>query len=91
MESAKLLVEVCAGLVPGTPIPELTKRWCITGHEWQATNNRENLPADPIAALAEVNKRLEPWDTVHATATEYARRLMNPGAVNWVRLDWIWV
>lgn len=34
-ERAKVVIEVVAGLVPGTPIEEFTKRFAITSKEWE--------------------------------------------------------
>ncbi len=76
-ESARVIVEVVAGLIPGKdPDPEFTRRFHITGAEWEeAGENQGNL-------LAEVNGR----------AQGYAGYLMlQPDRLNWVRTDWIWV
>ena len=33
--SAKVIIEVVAGLLPGTPEPEFTRRWFISADEWE--------------------------------------------------------
>lgn len=76
MESAKLIVEVVAGVIPQKPDPAHTKRWAITSKEWaEAGDTWPNL-------LAERNGQ----------AQGYAALLMlQPDRLNWVRTDWIWL
>ena len=89
MERAKLIVEVTAGLIPGQPIDEYTKRFAITGADWEEASLREQTRQGAAkdrdgrpALLAEVNGR----------AQGYAGYLMmQPDALNWVRTDWIWL
>lgn len=75
MESAKLIIEVVAGLLPGKdPEPEFTRRWAITSQEWHESQDQSGL-------LAERNGQ----------AQGYAALLMlQPDRLNWVRTDWIW-
>lgn len=75
-ESAKVIVEVIAGLIPGKdPIPEFTRRWALTSEEWDRAT-------DPNEALAILNGK----------ALGYAALLMlQPSRLNWVRTDWIWL
>lgn len=76
MESARVILEVVAGLIPGKPQPELTRRWALTGREWNDLDSEGKS-----AALAEINGR----------AQGYAGLLMlQPDRLNWVRLDWLW-
>jgi hypothetical protein len=78
-DSARVIVEVAAGLVPGQQEEEFTKRWMISSDDWHAL---DDAPADQSALLAEVNGR----------ATGYAGLLMlQPDKFNWVRTDWRWV
>lgn len=76
MESARVIIEVQAGVVPGTPEAEYTKRWAITSGEWEkAGDQASNL-------LAERNGQ----------AQGYAGLLMlQPDRLNWVRVDWLWM
>lgn len=76
-ESAKLIIEVTAGLIPGKdPDPEFTRRYALTSSEWEAA--AENT--GPM--LAELNGR----------AAGYALLLqLQPDRLNWVRTDWIWL
>lgn len=78
-ESARAAWEVTAGLIPGQAMDEYTRRWVLTAKEyWEDDGKGPSLQG---AAL--FNAHL-------VAAMEYARYLMNPGALNWVRVDWIW-
>lgn len=77
-QSARLVLEVVAGLVPGTPMPEHTRRYALTSDEWQEAVKAETTGH----VLAEINGR----------AQGYAALLMlQPHCYNWVRVDWIWL
>lgn len=78
METAKVLLEVVAGIIPNQPQPELTKQWAITSADWQqATEN---------------DQQGELLSQRNGQAQGYAAWLcMQPDRVNWVRLDWIWL
>lgn len=77
MQSARVLIEVRAGVIPETAEPEYTKQWGITSEQWEAV-----APADQSALLADLNGR----------AQGYAMLLMlQPDRVNWVRTDWLWL
>jgi hypothetical protein len=73
MEAARCWWEVTAGIVPGEPMLEYTRRWGLTSGEWESP---------PRVAL---------YNAALVGALEYARYLMEPQRVNWVRLEWIWV
>lgn len=76
--SARVIVEVVAGLIPNDPISEYTRRWALTGEEWRAATD-EGIAQEK---LAELNGR----------AQGYAMLLMlQPDRLNWVRTDWLWV
>jgi hypothetical protein len=84
-ETARVLLEVTAGLIPGRPEPELTRQWAISSEEWHEAGGADSsdLEASPQSVLlAERNGR----------ALAYANLLMlQPDRVNWVRTDWIWL
>lgn len=76
METARVAIEVLAGLIPGKPEPEFTKQWVITSNQWHAADGAQQrqLMADRIAE-----------------AGAYAASMMlRPERFNWVRTDWIW-
>lgn len=79
MNEARILLEVVAGVLPGTPEPEFTKQWAITSNEWQAAAEK---PDGQSALLAEFNGK----------AQGYAALLMlQPDRLNWVKTEWIWL
>lgn len=78
MESAKLLIEVVAGLVPGQPITKYTRRWA-----WSSADQASLLKDDPEAR--------EKYIRIAGESREYAASLENPGELNWVRRDWLWL
>lgn len=82
MEAGKLIIEVQAGLIPGQPMEEFTRRWGFTAREWDEMHSEDKDVA---------KEALDAWDRVHGWAREYAARLQNPHTVNWVRMDWIWL
>lgn len=86
-ETARVLLEVTAGLIPERPEPELTKHFHITSAEWQAAG-------DPLEAGSdlEVSRQSALLADRNGRALAYANLLMlQPDRVNWVRTDWIWL
>lgn len=81
LKSARILIEVVAGIIPGTPIPERTRQFAITSDAWYAQGEYEGKKEE---AKIEIMK-------VYGLAQEYMRSLMNPQEVNWVRFDWIYL
>lgn len=81
MESARILIQITAGVLPGTPIDEYTKTFGITSDEWYAQGKYDNKPNE---AKQEILK-------IYGYAQEYARDLMNPKILNWVRFEWIYL
>lgn len=76
-ESAKAAVEVTAGVLPGTPEDQYTKKWFLTSREWEQAMHDGTMGT----VLAELNGR----------ALGYAGMLMlQPDRLNWVRTEWIW-
>lgn len=75
-EQVRLIIEVVAGVLPGTPLPEFTKRYPITSREWADAGDKQGfLLAEKVGE-----------------ANGYATLLMNsPNMFNWVRTDWIWL
>lgn len=85
-ESARVIIEVVAGLIPGTPEPTFTCRWVVTSAEWEAAKARDADDAPDHAMHAALLLAFRA-----AEADEYARLLRNPGRFNWVRTEWIWL
>ena len=86
-DTARVLLEVTAGLVPERPIDALTRQWAITSAEWQKA-------CDPLEAGSEweVQKQFELLAERNGQALAYAGLLMmQPDRVNWVKTNWIWL
>lgn len=76
--TARAVLEVVAGLLPGTPEPEFTRRWTITSAEWETANGEGKASQ----LLAERNGQ----------AQGYAGLLMlQPDRLSWVRAEWLWL
>lgn len=75
IKSAKVLIEVQAGIVPGTPMPEYTKRWAITSEQW----------------AGETAQAREDIVRIYGESREYAATLEDPRKLNWVRRDWLFL
>lgn len=81
MEALRILIEVTAGVIPGAAMPEYTKTFAITSDEWYAQGKYDGKAEE---AKLEILK-------IYGFAQEYMRNLMNPQAVNWVQLNWIYL
>jgi hypothetical protein len=76
-EQARCIIEVTAGIIPGTPMPEYTRRYWVTSNAWHGSTE-----TDRAGLLAQTNGQ----------AQGYAALLMlSPDVLNWVRTDWIWL
>lgn len=58
MSTAKVLIQVQAGLVPGSPLPEYTKTWGITSDEWEAAENPGALLWERVDAAQDLARQL---------------------------------
>ncbi len=76
--AAKAIFEVEAGVIPGEPIPTLTRRW---GYDSQDYEHDQRIAPDQPTIFSQ---RLQ-------EAHDYAMGLSNPKYTNWVRVDWIWI
>lgn len=80
--SAKLIIEVVAGVLPGTPMKEHTRRWGWTSEDQ--------------AALADACHELhfaaqEKYCRIAGESREYAASLEDPHRFNWVQRVWLWL
>jgi hypothetical protein len=78
IQAMKAMIEVVAGVIPGTAMPEYSKRWGYTSGEHEQD---KKVPPDQPTIFSQ---RLQ-------EAHDYAMGLSNPAYVNWVRVEWIWV
>lgn len=77
MSSARYAVEVMAGVIPGQPIDELTRRWFVSSEEWAR---------EAKSGSHQVTDERSPW----WKARDYAETLVDPSRVNWVQIQWVW-
>jgi hypothetical protein len=85
-QSARVVVEVQAGVMPGEPEPHFTRSWAITTDEWEEAQARDAASDDAHAYYAELLLMARA-----AAADEYARLLRDPARFNWVRTEWLWL
>ena len=77
-ESVRVAVDVVAGVVPGTPMPEFSRRYFITSADWYAA---ADTPEGQATLLAEMNGKAQGWASY---------LMLCPDQFNWVRTDWVW-
>jgi hypothetical protein len=87
----KLVIEVVAGIVPGTPMPEYTRRWGWTSANQEALNSLKGIEAPTPEQRKIYEDARALWIRIHGESREYEASLENPARVNWVRRDWIWL
>ncbi len=79
-DAAKLIIQVTAGVIPGQPEEEYTRRYSLGSQEWEQC--QAEGPMGVGAALAELNGR----------AMGYAGLLMlQPDRVNFVNVEWVYL
>ncbi len=91
MESARVIMEVVAGVIPGQPMPEYTKRWGITSREWYGPEEQPGWAPDEAAVAQERQRRADLLKSRYQLAQEYAVSILDPACVNWVRVEWLWL
>lgn len=78
-----------AGLIPGEPMEELGRSWNYTSTHYE--EDRKTCHENELRKA----RGEEPVDTVFMRmregAYEYARDLMNPDRLNWVRVEFVWL
>jgi hypothetical protein len=80
--------EVTAGVIPGHPMPELSKSWTITEEYVQTIREMDELTQEQwMEHFPEGTKLFQ----FQQDALEYARSLTDPSKVNWVKVEWVWV
>jgi len=71
--------EVVAGVLPGEPLKEYTKRFLYTSDDAEK-DRQNNDDGEPTNVFTEKMQQ----------AYDYAMQITNPSKVNWVRVDFIW-
>ena len=81
MNALKCAIEVKAGIIPGEPMPEMSRRWIWTSED------QEQLEGSDVNIKKGAQER---WIRMAGESREYAAALENPASVNWVERTWIW-
>jgi len=76
LQSARIVIEVIAGIFPGTPDEKHTKRWGITSEEWEGPERFKLF----LERAAQANAYALYLQTLYMEGLE----------VNWTRTDFIW-
>jgi len=75
--TARVALEVTAGVMEGTPLDEYTKRWYLSQVRWDVCDEQE---------------RAEQMAEIVGRAQGYALLLcMQPEMLNWVNTTWRWL
>lgn len=93
-DSAKVIIEVQAGLLPGEADPKFSRRWAVTSAEWEDAQRRDAETLQQAQESGEPAEAMEMYLLLAsraAVADEYARALRDPSRINWVRTEWIWM
>lgn len=67
-----------AGILPGEPMPEFTKQWSYTNVDHKKD---QGVPSEEPTIYS------EKIDEVY----DLAKGMCNPGYVNWVKVEFIWL
>lgn len=76
-DSARILLEVQAGLIPQRPEEEFTRRWVLPSSKWNAAD-----PKQQGELLADYNGRMLGYQSL---------LMFQPERVNWVTANWVYL
>lgn len=79
-DTARVGIDVVAGLIPGQPLPEYTRQWFITSAEWYAAGEDES-GMKQAQLLADLNGKAQAWA---------AYLMFQPDRLNWVKTEWVY-
>lgn len=79
LEALKASWEVRAGIIPGQPIPEFTKRWHYTSKQHHEDETINNKPTDHAV-----------FSKMRAEALDYYLQVSMPNLNNWAELTFVW-
>jgi hypothetical protein len=76
VKQVRCAVDVVAGVLPGTPEKEFTRRFLITSEEWHEADGegQVNLLCDLAGSAAGYSTYL----------------MLQPDRLNWVKTEWVW-
>lgn len=76
MVDARCCVEVVAGILPGTPMQDVTRRWWMTSEQWANADQDER-----VVLLCDLSGKANGYSTY---------LMLQPDRFNWVRTEWVW-
>lgn len=76
MNALKAAWTVRAGVIPGVPMAEYDRQWTLVSADWEGKTDAEK--AEIFHARAD-------------EATAYARAITDPGRVNFVTMEFLWL
>jgi hypothetical protein len=79
-DSAKIGIDVVAGIIPGQPMEEYTRRWFVSSTEWQ-------VATEAVDDNAQLHLLTDVAGKANANATYL---MLQPDRLNWVKTEWIW-
>lgn len=74
-ETLRCVWEVTAGIIPGQVMRDHTRRFPLTSRQWDGGSEAG----------------VDAYNEAATEAMIYARGLMSPAHLNWVRVDWVWM
>jgi hypothetical protein len=83
----RIIIEITAGVIPGMPADEYSRRFIISSEEWYG----EGDASTPEKAAQLKHNSEEAVMKMYGYAQEYARSLWNPKIVNWVTTNWLYL
>jgi hypothetical protein len=78
IQAAKAFINVSAGVLPASLMPEYSKRWVYTVDDYEADRFRPEGQETTFAAYLR-------------EAYDYAKSITNPAVINWVKVEFMWV
>lgn len=78
MNTARIGIDVVAGVIPGQPMAEYTRRWFLSSQEW---NDAADDGMKQAQLLADLNGKAQAWAMY---------LMLQPDRVNWVKTEWVW-
>lgn len=78
--TARVGIDVAAGVLPGQSMPEYFRQWFITSEEWQEAS-KDETGMEQAKLLTDLAGKANAWATY---------LMLQPDRVNWVKTEWIW-
>ena len=81
LHALKAQWSVTAGVIPGQVMPEHTKVWHYLSEDYEEDQR----------TLARSDTEVTRFQAISKEAREYCDSLTDPRALNWVKLEWMWM